>query len=274
MFEIMFYPFLALLGVSFLSGPYGCQMMWHKVACLGDTLSHGALLGLACGALIGLNEGLSLFLLSVIWGFFLWLLTKNRQNSSDTIMAFLMQISMALAILVFSFLGQNTELMHAFLGDILMIEKTDVFMIFGFDFILGIILFFCWKKWVLIAINPDLAKSSNVNVNLQQFIFFTTAGFLVAQTMSLMGALLAPAFFIIPSMAARPLSKTPEKMALISSLFAILSSFFGLFVSFQFDLPSGACIVIFCVFIYVCVVFLGAIKNLLNKYLAYSKIPE
>ena len=81
MFEMMLYPMLALFGVALLSGAYGCQMMWHKVACLGDTLSHGALLGIAFGALTGLNENLSLFLLSVVWAFFLWLLSKKGENT-------------------------------------------------------------------------------------------------------------------------------------------------------------------------------------------------
>ena len=129
MFEIMFWPLLALLGLALLSGVYGCQMMWHRVACLGDALSHGALLGIAFGILMGLNENVSLFLLSVLWGLFLWLLTKSRQNTADTIMAFLMQSSMALSVLIFSLLGKDIEMMHAFLGDVLMIDKKDVLRI-------------------------------------------------------------------------------------------------------------------------------------------------
>jgi len=269
MLEIIFYPLLALLGIAFLCGAYGCQMMWHKVACLGDTMSHGALLGLAVGMLFGFNESISLFLLSVFWGFFLWLLTKNRQNTTDTVMAFLMQASMAFAILLFVFCGQDSEMMHAFLGDVLMVDKTDVLRIFGTDLILFVILLLCWKKWVMIAVSPDLAKSLKINITLQQLIFFISAGFFVAQTMQLMGALLAPAFFIIPAMSARPLSKTPEKMAVLSSVFAALSSVIGLVFSFSFDLPAGASIVVCCVFVYICVVFCGFIKTLLNKYLAY-----
>ena len=82
MFEMMLYPFLALLGIALLSGAYGCQMVWHRVACLGDALSHGALLGLAVGALVGLNEDVSLFVLSVAWAFFLWFLTKHGPSKS------------------------------------------------------------------------------------------------------------------------------------------------------------------------------------------------
>ena len=269
MFEIMFYPLMGLFGIALLSGAFGCQMMWHKVACLSDTLSHGALLAVAFGVLIGISENISLFLLSFLWAFLLWFLTKNRQNSTDTVMAFLTQSSIALAILLFSLAGQNSSMMHAFLGDVLMIDKNDILFIFGIDIILGVILIFCWKKWVLIAVSPDLAKSLKINTNLQQLLFFISAGFFVAQAMRLMGALLAPAFFVIPAMTARYLSKTPEKMAFLASFFAVLTSLIGSLFSFYLDLPTGVCVVICCIFLYLVVTFYRFIKKLLNKYLTY-----
>ena len=265
MFEMMLYPMLALFGVALLSGAYGCQMMWHKVACLGDTLSHGALLGIAFGALTGLNENLSLFLLSVVWAFFLWLLSKKGENTTDTVMAFLMQASMALAILFFALSDDASSMMHAFIGDVLMIGAQDILLIGILDIVLGAILILCWNKWTLIAISSDLAKAKGISVSWFQFLFFTAVGFFVAITMKLMGALLAPAFFIIPAMSAKLLSKTPEKMAVLSSLFAVIGSFLGIIVSFEQDLPTGACVVVMCLMVYLVVIFYCIIKNMLIK---------
>ena len=268
MFEIMLYPFLALMGIALLSGAYGCQMVWHRVACLGDALSHGALLGLAFGALMGLNETISLFVLSVTWAFFLWILTKNKQNTLDTVMAFLMQASMSLAIVFFALAnsGQgHSALMHAFLGDILIVGKNELLYLLILDFILGFVLILCWKKWVLIAISPDLAKAQKLPLNTLQFVFFVSVGFFVAIALKFMGALLAPAFFVIPALAARPVSKTPEKMAFFATLIAIISSACGLWVSFKWDLPVGASIVVLCLIFYILIVFYASIKNILIK---------
>ena len=268
MFEIMLYPFLALMGISLLSGAYGCQMVWHRVACLGDALSHGAMLGLAFGALAGLNEDLSLFILSAGWAFFLWFLTKNRQNSLDTIMAFLMQSSMALSIILFSLAGSgnaNSNLIHAFLGDILIIDSDKLIHLLILDVVLGAVLIACWKKWVLIAISPDLAKAQKIPLNGLQFIFFVAIGFFVASALRLMGALLAPAFFVIPALAARPISKTPERMAVFATLISVLSSALGLWLSFEFDLPVGASIVVVCLIFYILITLCDFIKNILIK---------
>lgn len=271
MFEMMFYPFLALICVALMSGAYGCQMVWHKVACLGDALSHGALLGLAFGVLLGVDENVALFVLSGIWAFFLWFLTKGRQNSLDTIMAFLMQASMALAIILFALSGANGDdsMLHAFLGDVLVVTAKDVAYIAFLDIVLAFVLVLCWKKWVLMAISMDLARAQKYSTGWLQFVFFTAIGFFIAVTMKLMGALLAPAFFVIPALIARPLSKTPEKMALLATVFACVASVAGLMISYYFDLPTGASVVCVCLCLYVVVVFCGFIKSLLIKKRAY-----
>jgi len=48
---------------------------------------------------------------------------------------------------------------------------------------------------------------------------------------------------IIPAAAARPLSSTPERMAVIAAVIASVSALGGLRASFQFDTPTGPSIV-------------------------------
>ena len=58
------------------------------------------------------------------------------------------------------------------------------------------------------------------------------------------GILLVTALLIIPAASMRHLSKTPEEMAFKASLMGILSVFWGIFLSFFFDLPAGPAIVV------------------------------
>ena len=266
MFDLIFYPLIALIGISLLSGAYGCQMIWHKLANLGDALSHGALLGLAFGLIMNLPKNVSFLVLSVIWALFLWLLTKKKKASADTILAFLTQASMCLAILLFAIHGNNQEpLMHAFLGDVLFIDKTDIIFIFVLDIVLGCVVVWCWNKWLLIAINSDLAAAQKISVSFYSFLFFTCIGFFVAQSMQYLGALLAPAFFVMPPLIARNLSNTPVKMAVISTIIAIISAVLGVVFSFCFDLPTGAMIIAVNLFLYTMEFFIFGINEVLIK---------
>ena len=56
--------FIGLLGMTLFVGPLGCLMMWNRVACLGDTMSHGAVLGLSVGFLLGINPMIALVIMT------------------------------------------------------------------------------------------------------------------------------------------------------------------------------------------------------------------
>ena len=66
----------------------------------------------------------------------------------------------------------------------------------------------------------------------------------VAIAIKIVGALLTIAFLIMPAAAARPLSETPEQMALFAAIFGMLAVALGLFLSVTFDTPGGPSIVL------------------------------
>jgi zinc transport system permease protein len=57
------------------------------------------------------------------------------------------------------------------------------------------------------------------------------------------GVLLIAALLIVPAAAARPLSATPERMAIIATGLAAAAALVGLSASFRLDTPTGPTIV-------------------------------
>jgi zinc transport system permease protein len=72
----------------------------------------------------------------------------------------------------------------------------------------------------------------------------------VAMAIKIVGVLLTIAFLIIPAAAARPVSESPEQMALFAAIFAMLGVAVGLFASLTFDTPGGPSIVVVLVAIF------------------------
>ena len=58
------------------------------------------------------------------------------------------------------------------------------------------------------------------------------------------GILLAIAFLVVPVVAARPLSSTPERMALLAAVVSVVSIVAGMAVSVWLDAPGGPAIVL------------------------------
>ncbi len=65
----------------------------------------------------------------------------------------------------------------------------------------------------------------------------------VALAMKVVGVLLIVSLLIIPAATARPLSRTPEQMALWAALLGALAVAGGLLGSLQWDTPAGPSIV-------------------------------
>ena len=75
-------------------------------------------------------------------------------------------------------------------------------------------------------------------------VFIVLLAVAIAVAMKIVGILLVMAFLVVPAVAARPLSGTPERMVLLTALIAACSVVAGLWLSATVDSPGGPSIVI------------------------------
>ncbi len=273
MSDFLIHALLASLGVALLAGPIGCLMIFKRVACLGDTLAHGAIFGVSLGLLTGIDPTITLAGVTIAWVTMLWYLNKDQTVSTDTAMAFLTHSALAVSIVLFAFVPLGApNLMEAFIGNILTVGRADLWLIFGMDIVFGVLIALFWKKWILIAVHPDLAAASHIRVQSLRILFLMMVGLFIAFSIKMMGALLVPAFLIIPALAARSFAKTPEQMAFMATGIAILSAVTGLFASDKWDTPTGPMMVCAALGIYA---ILSVFKQMLRiKRLSLIKSQE
>ena len=65
MLDFIWYAALAGIGITLMTGPLGCFIVWRRLSYFGDTLSHGALLGVGLSLFSGLPSQLAVFGVSV-----------------------------------------------------------------------------------------------------------------------------------------------------------------------------------------------------------------
>ena len=105
------------------------------------------------------------------------------------------------------------------------------------------------------SVHEDLAAAEGTQVERVKFIFVLVLALVVAIAIKIVGVLLTIAFLIMPAAAARPLSETPEQMALFAAIFGSLSVALGLFVSVSLDTPGGPSIVLVLALFFVAAIF-------------------
>ncbi|WP_322867995.1 metal ABC transporter permease [Aquicoccus sp. G2-2] len=234
---------LAGLGVAIATAPLGCFVVWRKMAYFGDATAHAALLGVALSLGFGLSVFTGVLVVALAMASTVSALS-GRGQAVDTLLGVLAHSAIAFGLVAVSFLhGVRIDLMAYLFGDILAVTKSDLIVIWGGALLVLLLVWARWSALLTTTLNTDLAYASGIDPKREQLVLTLALALVVAVAIKVVGALLIAAMLIIPAAAARPLSTTPERMAVLACALGIAASLGGLALAFAFDTPTGPTIV-------------------------------
>jgi zinc transport system permease protein len=248
MLEVLFDDFMvraafAGVGVALAAAPLGCFVVWRRMAYFGDATAHAAVLGVALSLTFSTPIFAGVLIVSLLMAALVTTLS-GRGFAMDTLLGVMAHSSLAVGLVAVSFLsGVRIDLMAYLFGDILSVSVDDLMLIWSGAAIVFTLVVMRWSGLLLSTMNPDLAHASGYSPKREQFILTIALAIVVAVAIKVVGVLLIAAMLIIPAATARPLSKTPEAMAVIAAIIACSSSLAGLKASYLFDSPTGPTIV-------------------------------
>ena len=236
---------LAGCVLALVTGPLGCFIIWKKMAYFGDTLGHSALLGVALAVALKIEAMIGIFIIAAAISMLVIALRRTKLFSNDTALGILSHSALALGLIAIS-VSDNSgaiQLNSLLFGDILAVSNADVWTSFGVAIIIGIILYKLWDSLIATTISEEIAMVEGLGTKWGELIFMILCSGLIAVAMKITGILLISALLVIPAAAARIFARSPEQMAIIASLAAVLSIICGLMISLKLDLPSGPAII-------------------------------
>ncbi|MBA3581626.1 MAG: metal ABC transporter permease [Gammaproteobacteria bacterium] len=236
--------------IALVAGPMGCLVVWQRMAYFGHTLSHSALLGVVIGLTFGLSIDVGIFLVCIAVGSLLVLLQSktlaaNRWLPNDTLLGIMSHSLLALGVLLLALQPNWRVNLNSYLfGDILLVSWHDLISVAIVVFIALAGLWWIWNRVLAIAVNADVAQIEGVAVQRVRFIMMVLLGLVMALGMKLVGILMIASLLIVPAASARPFTKSPESMAILAGIFALLAVSLGLVLSWYTDVPAGSAIVV------------------------------
>jgi ABC-type Mn2+/Zn2+ transport system permease subunit len=251
-------PFMqrALLAALFL-GPLcafmGVFVTARRMAFFSDTISHAALTGVALGFWFGLMDPtwpMVAVSLAVAAGI-MWL-RENTDLLTDTIMALLLSVSVAVGVIILSLLKEFRGELHSYLfGEILAIGPQDVALAAALFVVVGAGLFWRLSELALITAHEDMAHVCGVPVRRSNYLFVLVLTLAVAVSIRLLGIILVTALVVIPPAAARNVSANLRQQIVMSLVFGFVGSVGGTLLAYQLDVPCGPAIVLTCAGVFV-----------------------
>ncbi len=234
---------LAGLGVALCAAPLGCFVVWRKMAYFGEATAHAAILGVALALAFALPMLPMVLMAALIMALAVSALT-GRGYAMDTVLGVLSHTALAAGLVAVSFLSDiRLDLLGFLFGDILAVSRMDLAVIWlGTLSVLGL----TWWRWSALltaTLNPDLARASGIDPRREELGLTLALAIVVAVAIKVVGVLLIAALLVVPAAAARPLTRTPESMAIWAALLGSMSALGGLWAAFVLDTPTGPSIV-------------------------------
>ena len=235
---------IAGIGISLVTGPIGCFIIWRRLSFFGDTLSHSALLGVTIGFFFDINVAFSVFLISSAVALILLKLQKTTKLPGDALLGLLAHSSLAVGLVVISFLSSiRFDIMSLLFGDILAVNEIDLLIIWLGGVLILLILKIIWKPLFASTVNNELAEAEGMNPERANAIFTILLAAIIAISIKIVGLLLITGMLIMPAAMSRNISNNPQQMVKLSVVGGLLSVLIGLFSSLQFNSPSGPSII-------------------------------
>jgi zinc transport system permease protein len=247
---------LAGLGLAVVAAPLGCFVVWRRMAYYGEAVAQAGLIGIALGLALSLNLTASVLVLTLAVSALLVVLGRQQVIPFDSLLGLIAHAALAIGVIAASLVrGPQLALMAFLFGDIFAVSVTDLQWIFIGGAVALAALVWVWRPLLAASVHEDLATAEGVPTERIQLLFVLVLALVVSIAIKIVGVLLTIAFLIMPAVAARPLSETPEQMAVFAAIFGMLSVAIGLFVSVSLDTPGGPSIVLVLALIFVISIF-------------------
>ncbi|KAA8606425.1 metal ABC transporter permease [Salipiger aestuarii] len=259
--DFMMRATLAGIGVALAVAPLGCFVVWRRMAYFGDATAHAAILGIALSLALSISVFAGAMAIALLMALTVNLLT-GRGYAMDTLLGVLAHSALAFGLVAVSFLsGIRIDLMAYLFGDILAVSRMDLLVIWGGAALVVALIGWRWSALLTATLNEDLAYASGIDPRREQLVLTLALAITVAVAIKVVGVLLIAAMLIIPAAAARPLSRTPESMALVAAGIGSVAALIGLRAAYIFDTPAGPSIVCVAALIFAALSIAGSLRT-------------
>jgi zinc transport system permease protein len=243
-FEFMRNALIAGLLTSIACGIIGTLVVVNRIVFISGGIAHAAYGGVGLAFFLGISPlfgaaGFSLLISAIIA-----VVTLKNKQRADTVVGVLWAVGMALGIILVDLSsGYNVDLMSYLFGSILAVPRSDLLLMVVVDLIVLIVVSSYYNSFLAMSFDDEFALASGVPVRALYFTLLGMMAFVVVMVIRVVGLILVIALLTIPPYIAERYSESLRGMMFFSVVLSSIFTFIGLWLSYRFNLTSGATII-------------------------------
>lgn len=248
--DFLSYPFLVrafVVGalVALCCALLGVSLVLKGFSMIGDGLSH-----VSFGALtvaMALNVAPLPFALPVVIfaAFCLLKLKDNGIMKGDAAIAMISSSALAIGLMAASLTtGLNSDVYSYMFGSILSMNKSDVVISIILSVVVLLLFALCYHKIFAITFDESFARATGLPVSGFNMLIAFLSAVTIVLGMRMMGAMLISSLILFPCLIARQIFHNFLGVTICSGVISFVSFSIGMVISYQFDAPVSASIVL------------------------------
>lgn len=238
----------ASLLIAVACGIVGTYIVSRRIVFISGGITHASFGGLGIGFYSGIDPVLSALGFAVLSAFGVEYLSRSgdyKRIREDSVIAAVWSLGMAIGV-IFIFLtpGYTPNLSAYLFGNILTVSKTDILWMALLSVVLVIVYLLGKKIIVYTAFDRDFARTQGLPVRFVEYMMMLFIAATIVLSIRLIGIMLLMSLVTIPQMTANMFTSDYNKITVASCILGFIGCISGLFLSYFFNIPSGAFIIL------------------------------
>ncbi|GGG22782.1 manganese transport system membrane protein MntC [Lysinibacillus alkalisoli] len=230
--------------VGIICGVLGSFIILRGMSLMGDAISHAVLPGVALSYMVGINYFYGAVTFGLLTAFGIGFITQNSRVKNDTSIGIVFSAFFAVGIILIGKANTSTDLTSILFGNVLSVRDSDMWMTLGVGAVVLLVIILFYKELLVSTFDPTLAASFGLPNKIIHYLLMILLTLVTVASLQTVGIILVVAMLITPAATAYLLTNRLSIMITISAILGALSATIGLYISFVYNWPSGAAIVL------------------------------
>ncbi|MCE5357072.1 metal ABC transporter permease [Staphylococcus pseudintermedius] len=256
---------LTAILVGVVCGVVGCLIILRGLSLMGDAMSHAVLPGVALSFLMNIPMFIGAMVTGMLSSIMIGYISEASKTKKDAAIGITFTTFLALGIVLISVIHSATDLYHILFGNILAITQYAFHTTLAVSIVVLALILILYRPLKMSTFDPIYSRMSGLNTTMIHYFVMLLLALVIVASVQTVGVILVVALLITPASTAFLFTKKLSTMMIVSSIFSVISSTLGIYMSFKLNLPSGAVIVLISAVLYGLTFGIIKLINLLQK---------
>jgi len=232
-------------------GLVGTYVVVRRISFVAGGIAHAVLGGMGAALFFGYTPYAGAIVAALIAALIIGSVSLVWKEREDTVIGALWAIGMAVGILFISATpGYQMDLFSYLFGNILMVSGEHLQLMMVLDTFLILMVGLFHNQFNAVIFDEEYARLRGLPVNLIYLLLLAMVALTVVLLIQVVGLILVIALLTLPAAVAGHYTKTLSAMMLVAVIVGFFVTTSGMAVSYAYDLPSGATMILVAAIVY------------------------